>query len=83
MDLTGATLSGTVRSEDGVVRAIDGALTVTDAAAGVFVWEYGEDDVGTAGRFTVQFIATFATGPSPAISPPELWRVYPRQTVTV
>ena len=83
LDLTGATLSGTIRSaETGDVRAIDGALVITDAAAGVFRWDYGTEDVSEAGRFTVQFVAVYGSGPTPAVSPPEAWRVHPRQTVT-
>lgn len=63
-NLTGATLSGKIRNEAGVTRVIVGALTVTDAAAGKFTWDYAAGDVATAGTFSVQFTATFAETPT-------------------
>lgn len=63
-NLTGATLSGKIRNEAGVTRVIVGALTVTDAAAGKFTWDYAAGDVATAGTFSVQFTATFAEAPT-------------------
>lgn len=58
--LSGATLTGVIESkESGESRAIDGTLSIFDAIEGMFEWEYGELDVGEAGHFFVQFIATF------------------------
>lgn len=75
-DLTGAAISGSLRSrETGSVRAIGGALTVTDGAAGRFLWAYAEDDVAEAGDFDVQFNAAFGSGPTPARTFLTRWRV--------
>ena len=75
--LTGATLTGVIRSRtSGVGRAIAGSLTPTDAAAGVFLWEYAAADVFEAGHFDVQFTASFATGITPARSFTERWTVF-------
>ncbi len=59
-DLTGATLTGVIRSATGTTRAIDGALSILSATAGTFRWTYGATDVGTTGVFRVQFTATYA-----------------------
>jgi hypothetical protein len=60
IDLTGATLSGTIEAWlDGSRREITGDLTISDPAAGVFQWDYSEEDVGTAGMYWVQFSADF------------------------
>lgn len=62
VDLTGATLTGRKRhTRTGETAALDGTLTLVNAEAGVFSWAYGETDVAEAGRFSVQFIATFGT----------------------
>lgn len=75
-DLTDATITGTIREHDsGDQRAIAGTLTVTDGAAGVFVWAYAAADVATAGRFTVQFNAAFGAEPSPAKTTKTSWEV--------
>lgn len=58
-DLTNATLTGTIKPPVGPSRAIDGILALADAPNGVFTWQYGALDVGTAGRHRVQFIATY------------------------
>lgn len=61
-DLNGATITGTMRNETTLVTtAITGTLTVTSAAAGIFTWAYSAADVATAGRFMVQFRATYTT----------------------
>jgi hypothetical protein len=68
VDLTGATLTGRIRSLDDrnlAPRAIDGTLTPDPDQVnniGDFSWAYGATDVGTAGSFQVQFIATFVGG---------------------
>ncbi len=81
-DLTGATLTGTVRNtRTGVTRAIDGVLTVTTPATGVFRWDYGTLDVSEAGKFVVQFSAAFGTSPTPARSIAANWRVHEAITV--
>jgi hypothetical protein len=76
-NLTGATLTGKIRDNvAGVVRDIAGTLTVTDGSAGVFAWAYHADDVADAGRFMVQFKATFGDNPSPARTIASEWFVY-------
>jgi len=75
-DLSGATLTGYVRSyQTGATRAIDGTLTVTTAASGIFTWAYGDNDVGEAGNFEVQFWASFGSAPTPAKTKIAEWRV--------
>lgn len=77
VNLTGATLTGKIRSElTGDVRDIAGTLTVTDAAAGVFVWDYAPADVAESGCFVVQFTATYGSPPSPGRTIAEPWEVY-------
>jgi len=73
-ELTGALLTGTIRSK-GQQRAIDGALLVKDAPGGVFLWLYAAADVAEAGTFDVQFTASFANGRSPARSYSAVWVV--------
>jgi hypothetical protein len=65
LDLTGATLSGTITTRAGVTRAIEGVLSVTDPINGWFSWAVTAADV-VEGRYKVQLTATFPTGPSPA-----------------
>lgn len=74
-DLTDATVTGTIEDEDGDTTAITGTLTVTDAANGVFTWAYSAADVGTVGRFMVQFKATYSS--TYDLSYPEPWVVEP------
>ncbi len=81
-DLSGATLTGTIKNSLGVVRAIAGTLTVTTAASGIFTWAYHAADVATAGKCRVQFTATFGTTPTPAKTVIADWVVLPAQTVT-
>lgn len=84
LDLTNATVTGTIRAiATGVVRAIAGTLTVTDATAGTFRWDLAAADVVDAGRFTVQFEATYSVGITPARSVPAAWRVIASQPVGV
>lgn len=61
-DLTGATMSGVIVAEDGTERAITGALTLVTPASGIFNWAYSAVDVGTVGRFMVQFKADYGSG---------------------
>ena len=76
-NLTGATLTGKIRNNvTGTVRDIAGTLTVTDGANGVFTWAYHADDVADAGRFMVQFKATFGDNPSPVRTIASEWFVY-------
>lgn len=61
VDLTNTTLTGFIRPfGGGTTRAIDGTLSLVTAASGIFSWAYGETDVGTAGQFEVQFVATYS-----------------------
>jgi hypothetical protein len=64
--LLGATLSGFIRNAAGVTRAITGDLTVTDALEGEFRWDLSLEDVADAGRMSVQFVADFPLGQTPA-----------------
>lgn len=61
VDLSGSTLTGVKRNTDtGAETALDGTLSFeNDGSDGVFNWTYGETDVGTSGRFIVQFTATY------------------------
>lgn len=81
VNLTGATLTGVKRHKaTGVVTALDGTLTLVTPASGVFSWTYGATDVGAAGLFEVQFIATFAdTTVERTIA--EDWRVHDAHAV--
>lgn len=73
-DLTGATITARI-TRSGVTTASDGAFVLTSAATGVFRWDYGTTDVTTAGKFTVQFTATFASGTTPARTMAHQWTV--------
>jgi len=80
-NLTGATLSGVIKSNTtGVVRAIAGSLALTDAANGVFTWTYVAADV-VAGSYVVQFTATFGAGLTPAKTFDSEWTVHIAHTV--
>ena len=61
IDLTGATVTGFKRStETDTTAALDGTFTLVDFGAnGVFNWAYGANDVATAGKYEVQFVATY------------------------
>src|SRR4051812_7283750 len=67
-DLTSAIITGYIAAHTGVgsATAITGVLTVTDGAAGQFTWDFSAADVGTAGGFKVQFVATYGSGQTPA-----------------
>jgi hypothetical protein len=76
-NLTGATMTGKILSlTTGTARAIVGALSVMDGEEGRFSWEYDAADVAAAGRFMVQFTATFDSEPSPARTIASEWFVY-------
>jgi hypothetical protein len=75
-DLTGATLSGRIRShQTGETRAITGQLTVVSPTAGSFRWDYSAVDVQEAGLFTIQFKATYLASPTPAFTSADTWQV--------
>jgi hypothetical protein len=78
VNLSAATITGTIRSLNGAVRAIDGGLSVTNAAAGVFQWDYGTNDVAQAGIFDVQFKATFSSTGQDTLTFVDSWYVAPR-----
>jgi len=81
--LTGATLTGTITDRTTeATRAIAGTLTVTDAAAGQFRWDYAAGDVATAGHYDVQFSASFASGQTPARTFVARWQVAEYRAVT-
>ncbi len=79
LPLTDATITGTIRNSAGVVRAIDGDLDLITAADGIFKWTYGTLDIGTAGIFMVQFIATYSTNNARSFL--QQWTVEPKQVV--
>lgn len=61
VDLTGATVTARIKNvETGAVVDSDGAFAVpVTAKMNQFLWAYGTTDVATAGRYTVQFTATY------------------------
>lgn len=66
-DLTGATITARIRNQSsGVVTDSDGSFVITNAAAGVFRWDYSTADVAIAGVYDVQFTASFGASPTPA-----------------
>jgi hypothetical protein len=69
VDLTGATLSGFIQSGSTTVP-IAGTLTVTDTVIEEkhpeFRWDLAAADVAEAGKVLVQFVATYASSPTPA-----------------
>lgn len=66
-DLTGATLTGWISPHkcDPPV-AITGTLTVIDAQAGIFRWDYASADLSIPGTHLVQITAAFGAGATPA-----------------
>jgi hypothetical protein len=75
-DLSGAALSGFIRSRaSGETRPVAGALNVADGPGGVLRWDYAADDVAEAGAFDVQFVASFASGQTPAKTFITRWEV--------
>lgn len=76
LDLTGAVITARIRNRSSsTVAASTGTFAITDAANGVFRWDYSADDVATAGRYEVQFTATFGTAPTTARTITANWRV--------
>jgi hypothetical protein len=60
-DLTGATITARlINKKTRQARAADGTLTIVTAASGIFNWAYGANDVSEAGKFDVQFIASYS-----------------------
>jgi hypothetical protein len=77
LDLTGATITATIVDRiSGASRVADGVFTVTDGPEGEFRWDYGTNDVATAGMFMVQFSASFGSAPTPARTRKSAWMVY-------
>lgn len=75
-NLTGATITGKIRSlATGETASIAGTLSVTDATAGEFTWDYAAADVATPGRYQVQFTAAFSAGTTPARTVITDWEV--------
>ena len=76
IDLSGATITARIQDANtGTVVDSDGTFTVTDAAAGMFRWDYGDDDIAAAGNYRVQFVAAFGSAPTPAKTFLTRWRV--------
>ena len=75
-DLTGATITGEIVDKDGNSTAITGTLVATSPASGIFNWAYSAADVGTVGRFLVQFKADYG-GSLYDLTFPEVWDVEP------
>jgi hypothetical protein len=60
-DLTGATITARVlNKKTRQARAADGTFTIITATSGIFDWAYGATDVSEAGKFDVQFIASYS-----------------------
>jgi hypothetical protein len=72
LDLTGATITGTLRPIGGVERAIAGSIGAISSSA--FQWEPDATDV-VEGVYLVQFMASFATGRTPEKTTLEHWTV--------
>lgn len=78
IDLTGATITGTMRAIGAdTTRDITGDLTVTDGAGGRFTWQYDAADVATAGSYEVQFTAAYDEAPTPARTRRERFEILP------
>ncbi len=75
VDLSGTTIAARIRDLAGTARNADGTFTITNAAGGVFRWDYGVNDVATAGLFWVQFTAAYGSAPTPARSIVAEWQV--------
>jgi hypothetical protein len=76
VDLSGATITARIQDANtGTARDADGTFTITNAAGGVFRWDLGTTDVGTAGTYKVQFVAVFGAAPTPAKTFLARWRV--------
>lgn len=75
-DLTGATITARIKRERASSGAAsDGTFTVTDAANGVFRWDYSANDVAVSGHYEVQFNAAFGSNPTPAKTFISKWKV--------
>ena len=75
IDLTGATITGTLKNKSsGATSAITGTTTVVDALKGAFTWAFSTADVTTAANFYVQFKAAFSDGTF-ELSVSESWEV--------
>lgn len=58
INLTGKTITGTItNNQSGATAALAGALALVTPASGIFSWTTHEDDVGTAGDFSLVFTA--------------------------
>lgn len=59
--LTGATITGKILNLDtGTSQALTGAFVLVTPASGIFSYTPSAADVATAGRFAIQFTATFS-----------------------
>lgn len=78
IDLTNATITGTKQLlGDATVYALDGSFAIpAPATNGIFVWTLGAGDVGTPGRWLVQFKAQFTNY---AMTCESNWVVYDNQ----
>lgn len=79
-NLTGATLTGRIRSQTAPYEpsdAISGVLSLVTPASGIFRWTYAAGDVDTAGMFDVQFTASYSAGAVLDKSMIETWEVEP------
>jgi len=75
--LTNATITARIRFNGSASASdSDGMFTVTDAANGVFRWDYSTNDVAIAGGHDVQFTAVFGGSPTPARTNPTGWYIH-------
>ena len=63
-DLTGATITAwKQRRNTATSTAVTGTMSVVaPATSGVFTWPYSTADVATAGKYLIQFTATYGDG---------------------
>jgi len=69
IDLTGATVTGKISPTGGPSVALAGAITVINAVIGRFDYRVAANEVGTAGNYVIQCIATYPTS-DPLMSDP-------------
>jgi len=77
-NLTGATITAEILREGELTSEdVTGSFVITNAASGVFRWDYSTADVAEPGTHRVQFTATFSETPTVAKTLIEAWTVEP------
>lgn len=81
INLTGYIISGVFRNtQTDTTYAFTGTFTLTDATNGIFTYQASAADVGNAGQFEVQLLAT--SGASPYVSALAHWEVIEQLAAT-